>query len=139
MDVVFVAGVTPIVRDPVAGDAFYRQALGLPLQGEGYLFSEFVEGVKHLGVWPLSQAASSCFGTPEWPHDMPVPQATIEFELGDPDAVAAGVRELEAKGYPIIHEAREEPWGQTVARLYGPEGLLIGLTHTPHLRDGEPA
>ena len=28
----------------------------------------------------------------------------------------------------FIHEARLEPWGQTVARFMSPEGLLIGLS-----------
>jgi hypothetical protein len=27
-----------------------------------------------------------------------------------------------------------EPWGQTVTRLLGPEGLLVGITHTPSMR-----
>jgi hypothetical protein len=29
---------------------------------------------------------------------------------------------------------RKEPWGQTVTRLLGPEGLLVGITHTPSMR-----
>ncbi len=135
MEIVFVAGVTPIAPDPAAGSAFYRDALGLPVEGDEYLFTESLDGAKHFGVWPLSHAASSCYGTPEWPDDVPVPQATIEFELAGPDEVAAGARELEELGYVLIHDAREEPWGQTVARLLGPEGLLIGLSYAPHLHE----
>jgi hypothetical protein len=26
------------------------------------------------------------------------------------------------------------PWGQIVTRLLGPEGLLVGITHTPSMR-----
>lgn len=133
MDVVFVAGVTPIARDPQASDAFYRGALGLPLEGDEYKSTEQLDGVEHMGVWPLQHAARSCFGTAEWPADTPIPQATIEFELASPAAVAEGARELKAKGYTLVHHAREEPWGQTVARLFGPEGLLIGLSYAPHL------
>jgi hypothetical protein len=33
----------------------------------------------------------------------------------------------------LIHGARTEPWGQTIARLLSADGLLIGLTNTPHL------
>jgi hypothetical protein len=33
---------------------------------------------------PLTQAARACFGTPEWPAERPVPQASIEFEVADP-------------------------------------------------------
>jgi hypothetical protein len=60
-----------------------------------------------------------------------VPQASIEFELESPEAVAAGAAELEAKGHRLLHGARTEPWGQTVARLLGPEGLVIGLSFAP--------
>lgn len=132
MKIEFVAGVTPIVSDAEAGAAFYRNALGLPLEGDGaYLSSDAVAGVRHLGVWPLSMAAMSCFGTEAWPDDVPVPQATIEFELASVEAVNAAIRELESEGHAVIHDAKTEPWGQTVARVSGPEGLLIGLTYTP--------
>lgn len=132
MEILFVAGVSPITSKSDESAAFYRDALGLPLEGEGgYLSSEQVEGVKHLGVWPLEAAAMSCFGSENWPADVPVPQATIEFELRMVEAVGEAVEELKAKGYRFIHAARMEPWGQTVARLLSPEGLLIGLSYTP--------
>jgi catechol 2,3-dioxygenase-like lactoylglutathione lyase family enzyme len=60
-----------------------------------------------------------------------VPQATIEFEVESVNAVGEAAGELEAQGYELIHGAKEEPWGQTVARLLSPEGLLIGLSYTP--------
>jgi hypothetical protein len=31
------------------------------------------------------------------------------------------------------------PWGQTLARLLSPEGLLVGLAHTPWMREQPPA
>ena len=133
MEVLFVAGFAAIVADAEAGKAFYRDALGLPLEvvSGDYIAVDGFGGAKHLGVWPLGDAAMSCFGTSEWPSDTPVPQATIEFEVPDVGVAAA---ELAASGHQLIHHARTEPWGQTVARLLGPEGLLIGLTETPWLR-----
>ena len=130
MDILFVAGFSPIVADPVAATAFYKDALGLPLetvQGD-YIAVDGFEGTKHLGVWPLADAAESCFGVREWPDDVPVPQATIEFEVAD---VAAAADELEQAGHTLVHGARTEPWGQEIARLLGPEGLLVGLCFTP--------
>ena len=42
-------------------------------------------------------------------------------------------------GLWTLAEAAEE-WGQTVARLLSPEGLLVGVTVTPWMREGgEPA
>jgi hypothetical protein len=92
-------------------------------------------GAKHFGVWPLADAAQSCFGARTWPAHVPVAQATIEFELAGGAAVESGARELEARGYTLLLGRRTEPWGQVVARLLGP--LLIGLSHAPWLHAKE--
>lgn len=138
MDILFVAGFAPIQADPGAGIAFYRDALGLPLEtvGGNYIAVDGFGGVKHLGVWPLADAAQSCFGTDQWPAAVPVPQATIEFEVADVEAAA---QELEAGGHQLVHATRTEPWGQVIARLLGPEGLLVGICHTPWLHDADDA
>jgi hypothetical protein len=44
-------------------------------------------------------------------------------------------QELEQAGYELLHEAREEPWGETVARLQSPEGAIIGISYAPVLHD----
>lgn len=131
MDVLFVTSVAVIAHDPPASRRLYVDALGLPLERMGgeYIASEHVAGTRHFGVWPLAEAAQACFGSPEWPAGRPVPQASIEFELADADAVAAGAAELEAAGFPLLHGARTEPWGQVVARLMSPEGLVVGLSY----------
>jgi catechol 2,3-dioxygenase-like lactoylglutathione lyase family enzyme len=110
MDVQFVTSVAPIVRDAKAARSFYQGDLGLFFEGEegDYVFTQQLEGTKHFGLWPLSEAANACFGTPEWPAAFPVPQASIEFEVSD---VAAAAAELTAKGHRLIHEAHTEPWG----------------------------
>jgi catechol 2,3-dioxygenase-like lactoylglutathione lyase family enzyme len=134
MDVLFVASVAPIVRDTDAAHSFYRDALGLSFEGEegDYLFTHKLEGTKHFGLWPLSEAATACFATTKWPSDIPVPQASIEFEVAD---VAAAAAELKAKGYRLIHEARTEPWTQITARLLSPEGLLVAVCYSPSLHE----
>lgn len=137
MKITHVAGVTPIVADARAGAAFYREALALPLAGDGdYLSSDDLPGARHFGVWPLSMAAQSCFGTDAWPADRPIPQATIEFDVATADEVAEAAHELEGAGYRLVHGAKVEPWGQTIARLQDPAGLLIGIAHTPWQHDG---
>jgi catechol 2,3-dioxygenase-like lactoylglutathione lyase family enzyme len=134
MHIQFVASIAPIVRDTDAASSFYRDALGLSFEGEegSYTFTHELEGTKHFGLWPLSEAANACFGTTEWPADIPVPQASIEFEVSD---VAAAAAELRAKGYHLIHEARTEPWSQITARLLSPEGLLVAVCYTPLFHD----
>jgi hypothetical protein len=59
--------------------------------------------------------------------------------VADPDAVAAAADELAALGFPMLHEARLEPWGQTVARLMSPEGLVIGLSFAPWMHGEDSA
>ncbi len=138
MDIEFIAGIAVIAPEPERSRELYLDALGLPLEageGDDYFHSERIAGSKHFGVWPLSQAAHACFGTPEWPGDRPVPQASVEFEVADADAVAAAGDELEAAGFELLHGAREEPWGQTVARLQSAEGAIIGISFAPWLHD----
>jgi catechol 2,3-dioxygenase-like lactoylglutathione lyase family enzyme len=136
MQILFVAGFGPIVTDMPAARAFYGEALGLTLEGDDSYLSvpPGLDGVKHFALWPLTGAAESCFGTPEWPGEVPTPQGWIEFDVAD---VSAATAELEAKGYQVLVRARQEPWGQTVGRLLSPEGLLVGVTYTPAMRSGD--
>lgn len=138
MEVLFVASAAPIVRDVEASHAFYRHALGLAFEGgdSEYVYTHKLEGVKHFGLWPLSEAAASCFGTQEWPAKIPVPQASIEFEVADVEAAA---RELTHKGHRLLHDAKTEPWGQVTARLLSPEGLLVAVCYTPAFHEEETA
>jgi catechol 2,3-dioxygenase-like lactoylglutathione lyase family enzyme len=134
LKVVFVAGFGPLVKDPTASNAFYVDALGLPLEqqaGGGYYHCEKLDGVRHFALWPLSEAAKSCFGADAWPPNVPEPHSWLEFDVED---VATASAALKARGYKLLVEARKEPWGQTVTRLLSPEGILVGLTFTPWMR-----
>lgn len=130
--VVCIAGFGPIVRDTAASRALYVDALGIRFTAvEEYLHTEHLPGANSFALWPLSQAAQSCFGNEAWPKDLPVPQAWLEFDVAD---VARTTRDLERRGFRLLVKDRKEPWGQTVSRLLGPEGLLVGVTYTPWLR-----
>ena len=136
MKVLFVVGFGPIVSDMRKGTAFYRESLGISFQEEadGYLHTEDLQGVRTFALWPLSQVAQSCFGVNEWPADLPTPTSWLEFDVED---VAEASEELQAKGYKLLRVAKKEPWGQTVTRLLSPEGILVGLTYTPVMRQSE--
>lgn len=138
MQIQHISSFAVITPDPAVSRRLYVDALGLPLQaadGDDYLHSEAVGGAKHFGVWPLAQVATACFGRPEWPSDRPVPQASIEFEVEDAAAVQRAAEELRAKGYELLHDAKTEPWGQTVARLQSSEGAVIGISYAPMLHE----
>ena len=140
MNVLFVAGIAVVAAEPPRSRELFLDALGLPLEadaGGDYFHSEHVDGTRHFGVWPLAQAAQACVGSDEWPADVTVPQASIEFEVADPGAVRAAAEELEERGFRLLHPAREEPWGQTVARLLSIEGLIVGISYAPWLHAAE--
>lgn len=134
MKVLFVAGFGPIASDVAESRRLYEEALGITFKVEDvdYLHTEELPGAKSFAVWPLYQAAQSCFGRSEWPGEVPRPQAWLEFDVDD---VGQATAELERRGYRILVRNRTEPWGQVVSRLLSPEGLLVGVTMTPWMRE----
>ena len=131
--VLFIAGFGPIDRDVKESRELYGDRLGISFKEDagGYLYTGDLEGAKHFALWPLSQAAQSCFGKDSWPGSVPVPQAWLEFEVEDVEKATA---DLELRGYQMLIKNKKEPWGQTVSRFLSPEGLLVGVTFTPSMR-----
>lgn len=136
MNILSIAGFAVITNDPGASSTLYEKALGLQMKRQGdYLSIDRFPGCRHFGVWPLAMAAQSCFGQDTWPANVPVPTSTIEFELQDVAAVEAAVAEMKQQGVAFVHEARLEPWGQTLARFLSPENVLVGLSYAPWLHE----
>lgn len=136
VNVLFIVGFGPIVRDAVPSRKLYLNDLGLEFKEEtgGYLHTEALKGAGTFALWPLPQAAQSCFGSDVWPNNIPVPQAWLEFEV---ESVEEATAALELQGYRILVRAKREPWGQTVSRFMSPEGLLVAVTCTPSMREKE--
>ena len=132
--VLFIAGFGPIDRDIAQSRALYSESLGISFREDagGYLHTGALPGANHFALWPLSQAAESCFGTNSWPDDIPAPQAWLEFEV---ESVERATADLESRGYRMLVRNKTEPWGQTVSRFLSPEGLLVGVTFTPSMRE----
>ena len=135
--ILFVAGFGPVTRDPVASRKLYVDTLGLPLEAmdgnENYYHGEGMDGVKHFAIWPLDQAAMSCFGKSQWPSDLATPSSWMEFDVED---IGARHRPPEvARLQAPRRHAERAARGQTVTRLLSPEGILLGLTVTPWLRN----
>jgi predicted enzyme related to lactoylglutathione lyase len=133
MKVLFIAGFGPIASDVEQSRRLYEDALGITFKKEDgdYRHTEELKGANTFAIWPLDQAAESCFGSSDWPNDVVRPQAWLEFDVED---VAEAAREMEERGYKLLVANRTEPWGQVVSRLISPEGLLVGLTMTPWMR-----
>jgi hypothetical protein len=133
-EVLFIAGFGPIDQNVAESRALYGDRLGIPFKEDagGYLYTGALQGAKHFALWPLAQAAQSCFGSDSWPDNVPVPQAWLEFEVENLEKTTA---DLESRGYRMLIKNKTEPWGQTVSRFLSPEGLLAGLTFTPSMRE----
>jgi Glyoxalase-like domain len=133
-EVLFIAGFGPIDRDIAESRTLYGDSLGIAFKEDagGYLYTGALQGAKHFALWPLSQAAQSCFGSESWPDNIPAPQAWLEFEV---ENVEKATDDLESRGYRMLIKNKKEPWGQTVSRFLSPEGLLVGVTFTPSMRE----
>ena len=132
--VLFIAGFGPIIREATTSRGLYREILGISFREEkdGYLHTEALKGAKTFALWPLWQAAQSCFGKDSWPDEITSPQAWLAFDV---DSVEKATAELESRGFRMLVKNKKEPWGQTVSRFMTPEGLLVGITFTPSLRE----
>lgn len=136
LGILFIAGFGPIVRDTAKSRRLYGDIMRIAFTEEfgEYLHTEALPGAKTFALWPLSQAAQSCFGKDSWPDNVPVPQAWLEFDVANVEKATA---QLESRGYKMLVKNKKEPWGQVVSRFLSPEGLLVGVTFTPMLRDSE--
>ncbi len=132
--ILFIAGFGPIVDKPADSRKLYSEILGIRFKEESgeYLHTEALKGAKNFALWPLSQAAQSCFGKDSWPDDILIPHAWLEFDV---DSVEKTTAHLESQGYRLLIKNKKEPWGQTVSRFISPEGLLVGVTFTPCMRE----
>jgi len=103
--VLFIAGFGPIVREATASRRLYRRILGISFKEEngGYLHTEALKGAKSFALWPLSQAAQSCFGKDSWPDEIPAPQAWLEFDV---DSVEQATAAVESRGYRMLSRTK---------------------------------
>ena len=107
-EVLFIAGFGPIDHDIAESRKLYADSLGISFKEDagGYLYTAALQGAKHFALWPLSQAAQSCFGTDSWPDNIPVPQAWLEFEVENVEKATAG---LESRGHRMLIKNKKEP------------------------------
>ncbi|HWD43089.1 MAG TPA: VOC family protein [Actinomycetota bacterium] len=139
MNILFVASVAVVTADPPKSRKLFMDALGLPLegQGDGYYSSGSIPGSNHFGVAAVGGGTGMLWHAGmAWPGG---PRASIEFEVENTDAVAAAGDELQRAGFELLHPARTEPWGQTVARLLTEDGLIVGISYAPVLHGEEPS
>jgi len=125
MKVQFITSVAIIAPDPPAASRkLYLDTLGLPLEqlDEDYFASEHIPGCKHFGVWPLSPGRAKPATEPRLATRVPVPQASIEFEVANANASPTRLRNSDA-GLRSAAPARH--------RTLGPNGRPHPLPRRP--------
>ena len=62
--ILVIAGFCPIVRTDAESHGLYSQRLGIDftVENDNYRHTEALKGAKTFALWPLRQAAQSCFG-----------------------------------------------------------------------------
>ena len=133
--ILFIAGFGPIVRDVDTSRKLYAKALDIPFKEEdgGYLHTDA----------PSRRKGRSLFGHSLKPRSLVLVAAPGRILCRRPTlgwslmwiASRAPQRSLSRMGYQMLLKNKKEPWGQTVSRFLDADGLLVGLTFTPWMRE----
>lgn len=115
------------VRDVLASIEFYERAFGLKRKfvSEGALYGEMDTGATTLSFASLDMARSNFAGGVQ-PSDAAKPPQAFEVAFVTPD-VRAAYEDALAAGARGLAPPKEKPWGQTVAYVRDPEGILVEL------------
>ena len=115
------------VRDVEASVRFYERAFGVGLRftAPGGEYAELETGDTALGLASNKLAASN-FAPPIRENDPGLPPAAFEIGFEVEDVAAAYAHAVEAGATPLA-EPVEKPWGQTVAYVRDPDGILVEL------------
>ena len=115
------------VRDVEASARFYERAFGLGLRflAPGGDYAELETGDTALGLASTALAPSN-FAAPIRENDPAEDPAAFEIGFETEDVAAAYARAVEAGAAPLAEPA-VKPWGQTVAYVRDPDGILVEL------------
>ena len=115
------------VRDVEASVAFCERAFGLGprFTAPGGDYAELETGDTALGLAANALAASN-FATPIRENSPDAAPGAFEIGFEVEDVAAAYARAVEAGAAPLA-EPVEKPWGQTVAYVRDPDGILVEL------------
>ena len=108
-----------LVKDMAASRKFYESVLGQEVSMDHGLNVGYKSG---LALWQQDYALAVIHGKktrPKKGNDL-----EVYFECARVDEAFEAVR---AYGAPIIHEIREQPWGQRVFRFRDPDGFALEI------------
>lgn len=115
------------VDDVARSTAFYQQAFGLPVRftHPGGQYAEMETGATALAFTGRDLAASN-LPAGYTAHDPDAPPLATELAFTTDD-VPAVVRAAVDAGAQLVSEPTVKPWGQTVAYVRDPDGVLVEI------------
>jgi catechol 2,3-dioxygenase-like lactoylglutathione lyase family enzyme len=107
------------VRDVAASRRFYEGLLGQEVLMDHGLNVAF----GGLALWQADHATTTIFGKPaEESSRLGRDNLEVYFETAELEDLRA---KLGAAGVEVIHELKEEPWGQRTLRVRDPDGHIV--------------
>lgn len=121
------------VKDVRASVKFYSEVFALKTKTiqemPGFTWAELDTGSTTLGLSSLSET-KLLFPGGVTPNDPARPPSVIQVSFAVADVQAAYDRGLKA-GARGLAAPKKQPWGQTIARLRDPDGVLISIVDQP--------
>ena len=108
-----------LVKDMETSRKFYESVLGQEVAMDNGLNVGYTSG---LALWQRDYALNVIHGRKTQPkkgNDL-----EVYFEHGKIDEAYAAVK---SSGAEIVHDIREQPWGQRVFRFYDPDKFVIDI------------
>ena len=131
MELKFVAGVTPIVRDLDASLTFYRDTLGVPVANSEdhpeYFATDDMPGLKHIGLWRLERRGGGVLRHEAVAERRSRSRKRPSSSMSTTSRPAA--QEMVAAGYTLVHDAAH----RTVGSASGAGDEPRRSPHRPHV------
>lgn len=109
-----------IVRDIERSKRFYQDLFDLVMEHD---FGENISFTCGLSLWERKRAHGIIFGIDvELDENDPPKDIELYFQADDLESM---MEKVEASGAVVIHQIKEEPWGQRNIRFYDPDGFII--------------
>jgi catechol 2,3-dioxygenase-like lactoylglutathione lyase family enzyme len=109
------------VKDIEISKRYYEEVLGRTIE---YDFGKNVILKDGISIWEIDPGHVIA-------EKLETKNGSNRFELYfETDDIQAAQRKLHQQGVRLLHDVREEPWGQRTARFFDPDGHLIEIGET---------
>jgi predicted enzyme related to lactoylglutathione lyase len=109
------------VDDIKTATEFYQDLFELDIEHD---FGENIVFKNAFSLWQQERAITIIHGTPR--KQAPAMDKPVELYFETPN-IEELWRQVQRHDVDVIHEPREEPWGQRTCRIHDPDGYIIEI------------